>query len=338
MGCELDDTRKDPGSPLVDATGRRLEYLRLSVTEKCNFRCTYCLPGGCPKGAAEQPLSAPEIRRLLAAFAELGFRKVRLTGGEPTLRTDILELVAAAAATPGVRHVGMTTNGYRLRGLARDLADAGLSCLNVSVDSLDPERFTALTGCGQLDQVVGGVEAALAAGIPRIKVNAVLMKGTDEDELERFLLWARDVPITIRFIELMQMGGDTGFFDRHHVPAAEVERWLLARGFAPVPRERIDGPSTDYAHPGHRGRIGLIAPYKQGFCSTCNRLRVSSVGNLKLCLFADRELPLRPLLQADGQRGELVAAVRTAVGAKPPSHHLDEGRTGNLRSLASIGG
>ncbi|MFT3914984.1 MAG: GTP 3',8-cyclase MoaA [Anaeromyxobacteraceae bacterium] len=324
-------------SPLVDGFGRRLEYLRLSVTERCNFRCAYCLPQGCPKGTDDAPLSLAEVRRLLAAFSTLGFRKVRLTGGEPTLRPDVLELVAAAAGAPGVEHVGLTTNGYRLRSIARELAAAGLTCLNVSVDSLDPERFAALTGVGRLDPVIAGVEAALEAGIPRIKVNAVLLRSTDEGELERFLGWARDVPITIRFIELMQ-AGDAAFFKQHHLPASVVEGWLEARGFRPVPREGVGGPSTDWAHPGHRGRIGLIAPYARGFCTSCNRLRVSSTGNLKLCLFADREIPLRPLLAADDQRGALVTALRAAVGAKPPAHALAEGRTGNVRNLAAIGG
>jgi cyclic pyranopterin phosphate synthase len=285
-----------------------------------------------------QPLTVPEIDRLVRGFAELGFWRVRLTGGEPTLRKDILEIVARVAATPGVRHVGMTTNGYRLKTLARDLAEAGLNCLNVSVDSLDPVRFASITGCSRLEDVVGGVEAAIAAGIPRIKVNAVLLAGTDGAALDRFLAWARDAPLAIRFIELMETGGDPAFFARNHVPAAEMERLLAERGWTRLPRAEGEGPAAEYGHPGHRGRIGIIAPYEKGFCKTCNRLRVSASGNLKLCLFADREVPLRHLLRSDEQREELVAAIRTAVGAKPASHHLDEGRVGNVRNLASIGG
>ena len=323
---------------LVDGAGRHLQYLRLSVTEHCNFRCTYCLPGGCPRGVEAQPLTVSEIERLVRGFADLGFWKIRLTGGEPTLRPDLLEIVGRVAATPGVRHVGLTTNGFRLRAMAAELAAAGLTCLNVSVDSLDAARFASLTGCSRLDQIVAGVEAALAAGIPRIKVNAVLLAGTGAAELDRFLGWARDTPLTIRFIELMETGGDPAFFRANHVPAAEMQRLLAERGWVALARAEGDGPSTDYGHPGHRGRIGIIAPYQENFCGSCNRLRVSSAGNLKLCLFADREVPLRHLLQSDGQRPGLAEAVRAAVHAKPASHLLQQGRFGLLRTLASIGG
>jgi cyclic pyranopterin phosphate synthase len=333
-------TSADPTGPrLLDSQGRHLQYLRLSITELCNFRCTYCLPGGCPKGAVAQPLTVPEIDRLVRGFAAMGFWRVRLTGGEPTLRRDILEIVARVAAAPGVRHVGLTTNGYRLRTLASDLAEAGLNCLNVSVDSLDPARFASITGgTSRLEDVVGGIEAAMAAGIPRIKVNAVLLAGTDGAALDRFLGWVRDAPLSIRFIELMETRGDPAYFARNHVPASVMERLLEERGWSRLPGVEGEGPASEYGHPGHRGRIGIIAPYRKGFCATCNRLRVSASGNLKLCLFADREVPLRHLLRSDGQRDALAAAVRTAVGAKPASHHLGEGRVGMVRSLASIGG
>jgi cyclic pyranopterin phosphate synthase len=323
---------------LVDGLGRRLEYLRLSVTDRCNFRCAYCLPNGCPRGSGDQPLSVAEIERLVRGFADVGFWKVRLTGGEPTLRPDVIELVNRVAATPGVRHVGLTTNGYRLRAIAKDLAEAGLTCLNVSVDSLDPDRFAALTGVSRLDHVLAGVEAALAARIMRVKVNAVLMAGTGAAELDRFIAWARDLPISVRFIELMETGSDPEFFRRNHVPAAEVERLLAERGFERLPRRPGDGPAIDYARPGQRGRIGIIAPYRHEFCESCNRLRVSSSGAMKLCLFADREIPLRHLLQSDAQRGELAARVRSSACAKPASHRLREGLVGLVRNLASIGG
>ena len=323
---------------LLDGHGRHLRYLRLSVTDRCNLRCAYCLPNGCPRGSGEAPLSLPEIRRLVRAFDELGFHKVRLTGGEPTLRRDLLEIVAAVAASPGVHHVGLTTNGLRLAALAADLARAGLNCLNVSIDSLDPARFEAITSHPGLDQVLAGVEAALAAGIPRIKVNAVLLSTTDDAEVDRFLAWARDMPVTVRFIELMETAGDPAYFLRHHVPAAEIERRLAERGWRRLPRREGDGPATDYGLAGHRGRIGVIAPYRRGFCQDCNRLRVSAAGELKLCLFSERTIPLRQLLQSNGQHEALVAAIEAAVGAKPATHQLAARRVDGLRNMAVIGG
>ncbi len=326
-------------APLLDGFGRRLDYLRLSVTERCNFACAYCAPQGCPRApGGEAPLSADEVGRLLAGFGAMGFAKVRLTGGEPTLRPDLVELVARAAATPGVRHVGLTTNGSRLAGLAADLAEAGLTCLNVSVDSLDPERFAAITHRAGLAQVLAGVEAAKAAGIPRIKVNAVLLRGTGEAEVDRFLDWAGAAAVTVRFIELMETGDDPAFFAREHVPAAAIEALLTARGWRRLPRREGDGPAEDWGRPGQPGRVGVIAPYRHGFCAACNRLRVSAAGALRLCLFADRTVSLRHLLQSDDQRPALVAAVRGAVGAKPAGHRLAERCTGGVRSLATIGG
>jgi len=330
----LDRTRPK----LVDAFGRRLTYLRLSVTDRCNFRCQYCLPGGGRHRAAAPPLSVGEIAHLVRGFTELGFSKVRLTGGEPTLRADILEIVSRVAATRGLAQVGMTTNGYRLRSIARDLSQAGLTSLNVSVDSLDPNRFAALTGCRRLQDILDGVEAALLAGIPRIKVNVVLLAGTDAGELGRFLSWARDTPLTVRFIELMEIGHDPAFFRDNHVATAQMERWLTGMGWNRLPAVAGEGPAVNYVHPGHRGRIGIIAPYQKGFCSTCNRLRVSAAGNLKLCLFDDREIPLRHLLHSDGQRRALAELVRSAASGKPSSHLLAEGQRGRLESLASIGG
>ncbi|HYG66481.1 MAG TPA: GTP 3',8-cyclase MoaA, partial [Anaeromyxobacteraceae bacterium] len=276
-GVERDAARIPP---LRDALGRELEYLRLSVTERCNFRCRYCLPDGCPKSAdAVPPLSVTEIGRLARAFARLGFWKIRLTGGEPTIRRDILEIVARIAATPGIERVGMTTNGWRLKAIARDLADAGLTCLNVSCDSLDAGRFAALTGVDRLSHVLDGIDAAVAAGIPRVKVNAVLLRDTCA-ELDRFLDWIRERPVSVRFIELMKTGDGSGFFAENHVTGAELARRLLERGFTELPRTRGAGPSVNYGHPGYRGHVGLIAPYGRSFCATCNRLRVSATGDL----------------------------------------------------------
>jgi cyclic pyranopterin phosphate synthase len=322
---------------LQDAFGRKLQYLRLSVTEKCNFSCMYCLPTGCSKQSSSPPLSALEIDRLVRALAELGIWKVRLTGGEPTIRTDIVEIVRRVALSPGIRRIGLTTNGYRLHAIASQLREAGLTSLNVSLDSLDPERFARITGFSRMESIVAGVEAAVAAGIPSVKVNAVLMKGLDDAELDRFLAWTRELPLTVRFIELMQTG-DRAFFERYHVPGAELQAKLHERGWTMLERQQGDGPATNYGHPAHAGRIGIIAPYSKGFCESCNRLRVSAAGSLKLCLFGEAEVPLRDRLQSDGQRHELMTLLESAVKTKPEAHLLHEGRTGRITSLASIGG
>lgn len=323
---------------LQDSFGRRLTYLRLSVTERCNFTCEYCLPEGCRAGDGA-PLSVAEIARLVAAFAALGVSKVRLTGGEPTLRQDIPAIVQAVARAPGVRRVGLTTNGYRLRSLVPTLRNVGLTSLNVSVDSLDPARFARITGAPRLAEVVAGVDAALAAGIPSVKVNAVLLRGLEEAELDRFLAWTRTLPLTVRFIELMRTGRNAGYFEQHHLPAQQLREELARRGWVETPRDESDGPATNYAHPSFAGRIGVIAPYAAGFCERCNRLRVSARGELRLCLFGERDdLPLRPLLRSERQRRELVEVIAAAVARKPRSHRLAQGSSGRTGSLSVIGG
>jgi cyclic pyranopterin phosphate synthase len=324
---------------LQDAEGRRFNYLRLSITDACNFRCAYCLPGGfCPAPGEEAPLALDEIRRLVGAFAALGVRKVRLTGGEPTLRRDLVDIVRAVAAIPGVERVGLTTNGYVLDQLAARLKDAGLAFMNVSVDSLDPERFHAVTGQPLLARVLRGVESALGAGFASVKVNAVLLRGLDESEFERFVAWTRELPIAVRFIELMPTGCDDAFFRAHHVPVEWVASELRRRGWVPRVRGATDGPAVEYVREGHLGRVGYIAPSTTGFCATCNRLRVSSRGALKLCLFGERDEPLRPYLRSDDQQPELAETLRRLVVAKPAGHHLHEGCHGNTWSLAVIGG
>jgi cyclic pyranopterin phosphate synthase len=324
---------------LRDALGRRFNYLRLSVTDACNFRCAYCLPGGwCPAPEPDAPLRLDEIRRLVAGFAALGVEKVRLTGGEPTLRRDLADIVRTVVAVPGVRRVGVTTNGHDLARLAASLREAGLAFVNVSVDSLDPERFRAITGRPLLDRVLEGVRTALAAGFASVKVNAVLLRGLDATELEQFVRWTRELPIAVRFIELMPTGCDAAFFAAHHAPVSWVAGELARRGWTPRERAATDGPAVEYVHPEHAGRVGYIAPSSHGFCATCNRLRVSSRGALKLCLFGDADEPLRPYLQSDADGLALDQALRRLVVEKPVAHRLARGCHGNTSTLAVIGG
>ncbi len=326
-----------PVRKLRDAFGRDLHYLRLSVTDRCNFRCVYCLPHGCPAAGPGAALSRGEIGRLVRGLAGLGFWKVRLTGGEPTIRPDICDVVREVAATPGIRKVGLTTNGYRLDAIASELRAAGLTSINVSVDSLDPERFERITGSRHLDRVVAGIEASLSAGLA-VKVNAVLLQGMDGVELGRFLAWTRTAPLTVRFIELMETGDNGTLFREARLPASQVREHLERLGWTRLTRDAGDGPAVNYGHPLHVGRAGLISAYSTGFCDSCNRLRVSSVGDLKLCLFGAQTVNLRPLLRSDDDQEALMAEIEAAVTVKPRAHELAAGRCGPTANLAMTGG
>ena len=324
---------------LKDGLGRHLHYLRLSVTDRCTFRCAYCLPDGCGRRDGDSPLSVAEIGRLARAFADLGVWKVRLTGGEPTVRADLLDVVRAVSSVPGVRRIGLTTNGHRLATMATELRRAGLSSVNVSVDSLDPDRFEEITGHAALDRVVAGVEAALAAGIPSVKVNAVLLRDMADDELDRFLAWTARRSLAVRFIELMQTRDNVAYFRAHHVEADELQARLERRGWTRRERDASDGPAIVFGHPAHVGQVGVVAPYSPGFCEACNRVRVSSTGDLNLCLFGDRAaIPLRPYLRSDADARAIGPLVRAAVAEKPASHSLRNGSPGATSTLAAIGG
>ncbi|PKP95476.1 MAG: GTP 3',8-cyclase MoaA [Alphaproteobacteria bacterium HGW-Alphaproteobacteria-14] len=321
-----------------DGIGRRFEYLRLSLTEVCNFRCTYCLPDGYRK-SCNRPveLSVDEIRRVVTAFAQLGLWKVRLTGGEPSLRRDFEEVARAVAAVPGIRRVAVTTNGYRLAQRAQAWRDAGISAINVSVDSLDPARFAAITGHDRLAEVLRGIEAAQAAGFESIKLNAVLMRGVNDDELAAMVDFVTTRDLSLRFIEVMRTNDNAAFFRDHHIAGQSVIDRLEAAGWHRLPRAPGAGPAVELGHPDAKGRIGIIAPYAKDFCASCNRLRLSSDGRLHLCLFGDGGSDLRPLLAADDPL-PLIGHIRGLVATKAPAHRLHDGNSGATPHLASIGG
>lgn len=325
--------------PLTDGHGRRFEYLRLSLTDMCNFRCSYCLPDGFRKQTGlPANLTVRETGRLIAAFARLGLWKVRLTGGEPSLRPELLDIARTVAATPGIRRLAMTTNGYRLTERAADYAAAGITALNVSVDSLDPARFAAITGHDRLDEVLDGIAAARLAGITSIKLNSVLMRGVNDDELEGFISFVQRHDLALRFIEVMRTNDNPDFFARHHLAGAEIAARLETLGWRPLLREAGAGPAVDYARAGQPGRIGIIAPYSKDFCATCNRLRVSARGKLHLCLFGDHGIDLRPLLASGDQIELLTARIAALTATKAPAHRLHAGDSGATPHLASIGG
>lgn len=325
--------------PLADNYGRRFPYLRLSVIPACNFRCTYCLPNGYkadPKAAG--PLSLEEITRLLRGFTHLGMHKVRITGGEPSVRRDLTQILRTAGAVPGITKLAMTTNGTLLTKRLDEWMDAGLNALNISVDSLDPQMFAKVTGFDMLGDILHGVDMALERGMPSVKLNAVLLRGVNDDQLPLWMDYLRDHPVGVRFIELMQTGDNLEFFRKHHVRAEDLETKLVEQGWQPLPRAADAGPAREYRHPDYAGRIGIIAPYSKDFCAGCNRLRVTATGDLRLCLFGEFGIPLRPLLQSDDQIEDLVRAVGGQIGRKEKGHFLHDGRTGITPHLASTGG
>lgn len=324
---------------LTDGHGRQFPYLRLSLTDVCNFRCSYCLPDGYHCDRSDSELSLAEIARLARAFATLGTRKIRLTGGEPTVRRDFTDVVRAIAANTGIRTLALTTNGYRLAQNAAVWRDAGINAINVSLDSLDAARFARITGHDRHAEVLAGIDACLDAGYRAVKVNTVLMRGVNDDELEHFIGFSRTRPVSLRFIELMETSDRRAFFREHHVASTTIRERLLARGWLPCVRLPDAGPAQEFAHPDHAGRIGLIAPYSKDFCTSCNRLRVSSRGELHLCLFGDGGgMSLRELLAGDDLHDELVTRIRLLLGGKQAAHRLHAGEVGTTRHLAQIGG
>lgn len=326
------------GRLLTDGIGRRFPYLRLSVTEVCNFRCTYCLPDGWRKTGPLSFLTTAEISRLAHAFASTGTNKVRLTGGEPSVRKDLSEVIARVAEAPGIDKVAMTTNGWNLEREVGGWRAAGLTHLNVSLDSLDAETFARITGHDRLASILRGLDKALELGFRSVKANAVLMRDSVETGFHGFAEFVRGRPVAVRFIELMRTGDNAAFFADQHVGGAVLRNWLEERGWTPLSRGLDDGPATEWTHPDYAGRIGLIAPYSAGFCDGCNRLRVTARGKLKLCLFGEGGVDLRDLLQDDADAEALTGRIRDALTIKPAGHRLGQGVTGDTRQLAQVGG
>ena len=314
--------------PLLDRFARRIRYLRISVTDRCNYRCSYCMPEDLAETVAFEPRAAlltfEELEQIAGVFAELGVRKLRLTGGEPTVRHGIVELVRRLAAVPGIEQVVMTSNGHLLAELAAPLAAAGLTGINVSLDTLDADRFRAITGRGDLARVLAGLDAARAAGL-RVKTNAVALRGVNDDELVALCedAWGRGaVP---RFIEHMPMSGGAlpTYTGGDGISAATIRRTVEAALGPLVPAEaaRDAGPARYWALASDPARrLGIISAMTEHFCDDCNRLRVTATGELHACLGHDDAVSLRDILRKGGTRADLVAAIGGAVATKRAGH------------------
>ena len=324
---------------LVDAFQRAYYYLRLSITDQCNFRCNYCLPNGYqPEANKPSFLTLSEIVRVAEAFAAMGTEKIRLTGGEPTLRKDFITIAENVANVSGIRQLALTTNGYRMAKDVDAWQRAGITSINVIVDSLDPKMFHQITGINKFDEVMRGIERAFEIGYKKVKVNSVLMKNLNDHEFNQFLAWVKNRPIQMRFIELMQTGEMDSFFHHHHLSGEILVKKLLEQGWQLQQKAITDGPAKVFKHPDYMGEIGLIMPYEKNFCASCNRLRVSAKGKLHLCLFGEEGIELRDLLRSDDQQSILQARIFSALQGKREHHYLHQGDTGIRQHLASIGG
>jgi len=323
---------------LTDPFGRTIEYLRLSVTDRCDLRCNYCIPRGFTDfGEPEHWLTFDEIERVIDAFGRLGVSRVRLTGGEPLVRKDLPTLAARLAALPGIDDLSLSTNATRLDKHADRLHAAGVSRINVSLDTLNPGRFKAITQ-GKLDKVLKGLMAAKASGLKPIKINMVVMAGVNDDEVEDMVEFCLAHDFTLRFIETMPMG-DTGrsasdqYVDLQTVKQRLAERFDLIPGVMPG-----GGPARYVQVAGTPLKIGFITPISQHFCETCNRVRLSVDGTLYLCLGQEDKVELRPLLRAGASDADLQDAIVAAIARKPERHEFREKPEQVLRFMSLTGG
>ena len=335
------------GDTIKDRYGRVFDYLRIAVTDRCNLRCVYCMPeGGVDFARHDTLLQTAEILRVIRVASNLGVSKVRYTGGEPLVRSDILELVDGAVRTAGIRTVHLTTNGVLLSALAEPLRRAGLHGVNISLDTLDPERFSRCTRRTGLEQVLAGLEEVLALRFPSVKVNVVAMRGFNDDEMSAFVELTREAPITVRFIELMPFDASqiwrTGRF-------LSMER-MLARFTELYPQsEVVDGSSTEHMNfrlPGWAGSVAFIPSYTRDFCKDCTRIRLTADGRIRNCLYSEEEFGLLGCLRQSGTDEDIAQTLKDAMWAKPEDGRAaqqqassSQGADGRVReSMAQIGG
>lgn len=322
---------------LTDPFNRRLSYLRLSITDLCNYRCTYCLPDGYQGKAKPDELTLPEINTLAAVFAQNGTRKIRLTGGEPTLRRDLPDIIAACRANPEIESIALTTNAFKLGKHFAAYRAAGLDKLNISIDSFDPETFYQITGKRECANILRDLDMILENGFYNIKINTLLLKKYADKTLPDALNFVKHRPVTLRFIELMQTGDNLHFFNQQHLSASQMEQNLMEQGWQLRPRDAHSGPAREYYHRDYAGGMGFIAPYSKDFCNSCNRLRVTAQGKMHLCLFGGVAYDLRDFLRQDDREG-LAQYLHETISYKPEHHYLHDKKVGLITNLSMTGG
>jgi GTP 3',8-cyclase len=330
----------------LDAQERRISYLRVSVTDRCNLRCVYCMPQeGIDLVPMEDVLSYEEIRDIVRVAASMGLRRVRLTGGEPLARKGLVDLVGMISALPGIEEVALSTNGVVLARQAESLAEAGLSRVNVSLDTLQPERFRSITRGGRLEDVLEGIDAARAAGLTPIKLNVVAMRGLNDDEAVDFARSTIDEDWQVRFIELMPFTALENTGQQPAPSVAFVSNDAVRRGIeealGPLQPDSNDGngPARYFHLTGAKGKIGFISPLtEEGFCGRCNRMRLTATGKLRPCLLTDNEIDLMPSLRGGEGEDGIRRGIMAALASKPDAHHLGDGNRPRRRRMVQIGG
>ena len=327
---------------LKDSFGRKFPYIRLSISDVCNFKCGYCLPDGYKIDRSDNRkfLNIEEIGRLAKALSELGVSKIRLTGGEPTVRKDFFEIIKIIKENSGIKKTVMTTNGYRLDKIADDIKNSGLDGINISIDSLNANTFKKITGHDRLEEILKGIKNLQKLNFKNIKINAVLLKGINDSEKD-FDDWAeflKNNEIDFRYIELMQTGDNIDYFNNYHVPAKKFTDYLNNNNWIIQTFGKDAGPSKNYLNPKFKGKFGVIAPYSKDFCKSCNRLRITAKGDLRLCLFGNTGINIRHLMQKDNQIEELKDLILKQLNFKKESHYLEIGDTGLTKNLSTTGG
>jgi len=327
---------------LKDTFGRKFPYIRLSISDVCNFKCDYCLPDGYKVNKSDNRsfLNAEEIKRLAKALSQLGVSKIRLTGGEPTIRKDFFDILKILKENSGIEKTVVTTNGYKLENIATKLVESKIDGINISIDSLNKDLFKKITGHDRLDEILRGIKKLQSLGYNNIKINAVLLKNVNSSERD-FEEWAdfiRVNKIDFRYIELMQTGDNHEYYRKFHISSKVFSEYLIKNNWIFQTLGKDAGPSKNYINPDYKGKFGLIAPYSKDFCKTCNRLRITSRGDLRLCLFGNTGINIRHLMQRDDQLEELKDLILKQLNFKKESHYLELGETGLTNNLSTTGG
>lgn len=321
---------------MKDSYGREINYLRVSVTDRCNLRCIYCMPEEGIKNLLphHEILGYEEILRIIRIALSIGISKVRITGGEPLIRKDIVSFIESLARIEGIQDIGMTTNGVLLKKYAKSLHDAGLRRVNVSLDSLDENKFRTITRLGSLKEVLEGIEEAYRVGLNPVKINVVVMKGINDDEVERFAQWSKEVPFQIRFIEFMPIG-ENHWRRELFISKQEIKEKIEASFGKLIPVQlKKSGPAEYFMLEGAKGFLGFISPMTTHICVKCNRLRLTADGKLRLCLFSDKEIDLKTPLRKGASDAEIRQIIIKAIQLKPQGMS----QTKPLRAMSTIGG
>ncbi len=318
---------------MLDSFGRKINYLRISLTDRCNLRCQYCMPEeGVEKFCHDDILSLEEVYTIVEAFVDLGIDKLRFTGGEPLVRKGLVSLIERVSKLNKVKDMTMTTNGVLLKKYAKDLKEAGLNRVNISLDTLNPDKYRKITRGGDINKVLEGIEEAKKVGLTPIKINSVLIGNFNEDEIEDLVNLTQNEKIDVRFIELMPIGEAATWAEEKFVPNSIILDRV--KSLVPVPREDISSPAVYYKLPYGRGKVGIINPISCKFCQDCNRVRLTSTGKLKLCLHSNREIDLKEALT---NKEDLKALILKSVFEKEEAHHLED-RDYIDRNMNQIGG